>query len=251
MTDDRTDLTETDRLAQRFVDQELSAQERLHLLARLGRDEGLRAQLLSLERLAFDVSRLPRPPVPAGFVEDVLRRAEGGSRLEARSAGAERRGPRPVARTRRPTAWLWTPRLLTWNAATAVGIAAAVVLVVAAAVVADRSRRTGDVPSLASAPALAPSSPTMLVRLIIMQPDAKAVAVAGDFNGWNPTQTPLERLSGDAWAVTIPLRPGRYEYMFVVDGNRWVADPFATERRDDGFGSQNAVLDVRPTVTPL
>jgi hypothetical protein len=34
--------------------------------------------------------------------------------------------------------------------------------------------------------------------------------------------------------------------MFVVNGEQWIADPFAVERSDDGFGSQNAVLDVRP-----
>ena len=143
------------------------------------------------------------------------------------------------------------PRVLHWNLASAMAVAAAAVLVVAVAMAGRAARLANDTTAAASAPALTPDSPTMLVRLIIMQPDAKAVAVAGDFNGWNPTRTPLERLSGDAWAVTIPLRPGRYEYMFVVDGERWVADPFATERRDDGFGSENAVLDVRPLVTPL
>jgi hypothetical protein len=256
MTDDRMDMTETDRLAQRFVDQELSAEERLHLLARLGRDEALRAQLLSLERLAFDVARLPRPVVPAGFVEGVMRRMETGAGLEARglprrSGFAAKAGS--TAQSRTGVGWLWAPRLLRWNFASAVGVAALVVFVLAGAVLTGLSWRqapTGAT-TVASAPTLASDSPTMLVRLIVMQPDAKAVAVAGDFNGWNPTRTPLERLSGDAWAVTTPLRPGRYEYMFVVDGTRWVADPFATERHDDGFGSQNAVLDVRPTVTPL
>jgi 1,4-alpha-glucan branching enzyme len=72
------------------------------------------------------------------------------------------------------------------------------------------------------------------------------VSVAGDFNGWNPSQTPLEPSAGGAWTVTLPLEPGRYEYMFVVDGQNWIADPFAAERTADGFGSENAVLDVRP-----
>jgi 1,4-alpha-glucan branching enzyme len=72
------------------------------------------------------------------------------------------------------------------------------------------------------------------------------VQVAGDFNGWNPARTPLEEVSAGAWAVTIPLEPGRYKYMYVIDGRRWIADPFAAEQYDDGFGSQNAVLEVRP-----
>ena len=60
---------------------------------------------------------------------------------------------------------------------------------------------------------------------------------------------PYLRFSG-AWSVTIPLKPGRYAYMFVVDGRQWVADPFASEQKDDGFGSRNAVVDVRPEARP-
>ena len=62
-----------------------------------------------------------------------------------------------------------------------------------------------------------------------------------------PAETPLEPVSNGAWTVTIPLEPGRYEYQFVVDGEQWIADPFAVEQNDDGFGSRNAVLDVRPS----
>ena len=84
-----------------------------------------------------------------------------------------------------------------------------------------------------------------------MQPGARSVQIAGDFNGWNPGRTSLEEVSDGAWAVTIPLPPGRYEYMFVVDGQAWISDPFAAEHNDDGFGSQNAVLDVRPPAEGL
>ena len=78
----------------------------------------------------------------------------------------------------------------------------------------------------------------------MIDPAAETVQVAGDFNGWDPGRTSLERVSADAWAVTITLEPGRYEYMFVIDGKRWIADPSASETKDDGFGSKNAVLDV-------
>jgi 1,4-alpha-glucan branching enzyme len=93
------------------------------------------------------------------------------------------------------------------------------------------------------------ASTTILVRLVVVQPGAKTVEAAGDFNGWNPARTPLEQISNGAWTVTIPLQPGRYEYMYVVDGQEWIADPFAAEQNDDGFGSQNAVLEVRPAAT--
>jgi 1,4-alpha-glucan branching enzyme len=91
----------------------------------------------------------------------------------------------------------------------------------------------------------------VLVRLVVVHPGARTVQAAGDFNGWNPTETPLEQVSNGAWTVTIPLEPGRYEYQFVVDGEQWIADPFAVEQNDDGFGSRNAVLDVRPAGASL
>ena len=37
--------------------------------------------------------------------------------------------------------------------------------------------------------------------------------------------------------------------MFVLDGQQWIGDPFAAEQNDDGFGSRNAVLEVRPLET--
>jgi 1,4-alpha-glucan branching enzyme len=93
--------------------------------------------------------------------------------------------------------------------------------------------------------ASAPATSTVLVRLVVVQPAARSVHVVGDFNGWSPSQTPLEAAPGGAWSVTIPLSPGRYQYMFVVDDTLWIGDPFAAEQTDDGFGSRNAVLDVR------
>lgn len=67
-----------------------------------------------------------------------------------------------------------------------------------------------------------------LVRLIFEAPDARRVAVAGDFNRWDADATPLvqdERTR--RWSVTLALRDGEHRYAFVVDGTRWVTDPRA------------------------
>jgi anti-sigma factor RsiW len=235
-------------LVQRFVDQELSAEERVQFLSRLGRDEALRRRTIELEQLVLDAGRLPRPIVPDGFAASVM----------------ERLGPPVVATARtpaRPSVWrrfidaLFAPRALHWNLANAMTVA-----VVAVAVIGLTFARTGinsdgarglirvkGARQTANVTPIAAVSPsTTLVRLVITQPGAKTVQVAGDFNGWNPARTSLEQISDGAWAVTIPLKPGRYAYMFVVDGKQWVADPFAAEQKDDGFGSRNAVLEVRP-----
>jgi len=74
---------------------------------------------------------------------------------------------------------------------------------------------------------------------------AHTVAIAGDFNGWNPQANLLEDSEGDGiWIGTLKLEPGRYEYMFVLDGKNWVPDPNALRYVKDGFGNKNAILEI-------
>jgi hypothetical protein len=81
-----------------------------------------------------------------------------------------------------------------------------------------------------------------LVRFVLREPGAQRVSLVGDFNGWSRDATPLEA-SADAatWTLTMPLAPGRYEYAFVVDGERWVADPSVRAVQDE-FGGETSVL---------
>ena len=254
---------EHEELVQRFVDQELTPEERVQFLSRIGRDEPLRRRAIELEQLVLDTGRLPRPAVPEGFAASVMDRLP---EVVANAAPSFTSATTAVTTTglsswRQVVDALVTPRNLGWNWASV----AAVGCLVALFGVEFMTRRAGmstDVMKTAAAPPLATISfggrraavarapavvpQTTLVRLVIMQPGAKTVQVAGDFNGWNPAHTSLEQISDGAWAVTIPLKPGRYAYMFVVDGQRWMVDPFAAEQKDDGFGSRNAVLDVGP-----
>lgn len=82
------------------------------------------------------------------------------------------------------------------------------------------------------------------VTFEVHAPEAQRVEVVGNFNEWKPGQIVLEGPSptGD-WKATVKLPSGRYEYMFLVDGRDWVADPKAP-RRPDGFGRENALLQV-------
>jgi 1,4-alpha-glucan branching enzyme len=80
----------------------------------------------------------------------------------------------------------------------------------------------------------------IVVEFKIEAPDARSVAVAGNFNNWQPRQMPLNK-NGVAWHATVSLPRGRYEYRFVVDG-QWLSDPAAKESAPNPFGSQNSVL---------
>ena len=74
---------------------------------------------------------------------------------------------------------------------------------------------------------------------------AHTVAIAGDFNGWNPQTNLLEDPEEDGiWTGTLKLEPGRYEYMFVLDGEKWFPDPNALRYVKDGFGNKNAILEI-------
>jgi hypothetical protein len=156
--------------------------------------------------------------------------------------------PPVAARRSRFIDRLWAPRTLHWNLATAAAVGCLLLFGLGGAIALVGRPFSG---ARSAAGSLASSSepaapPVVLVRLVVVHPGAKVVQAAGDFNGWNPSETPLEPTADGAWTVTLPLEPGRYEYQFVVDGAQWIGDPFAAEQSDDGFGSQNAVLDVRP-----
>jgi hypothetical protein len=72
---------------------------------------------------------------------------------------------------------------------------------------------------------------------------ASAVAIVGDFNGWDQQATPMAtRDRSGTWSANIQLLPGRHVYAFVVDGKRWVVDPLAPQVPDDGYGPANAVV---------
>jgi hypothetical protein len=83
-----------------------------------------------------------------------------------------------------------------------------------------------------------------LVRFALVNPDARQVSLVGDFNGWTPGATPLAGQGVEGvWTTSVRVTPGRHEYAFIVDGERWVADPYATTVNDE-FGTSSSVLHV-------
>jgi hypothetical protein len=176
------------------------------------------------------------------------RRARALAELSRRAGDLPRATPGPDfadramarIRTRPPprltlAGWLMAPRL---SALGAVGAAAAAAFL-AIAVARYPARAPG-----ADARASLPAQARRVAHLVLEAPSARAVAVAGDFNGWRPEASPLHRGEDGRWSVEIPVEAGRrYEYMFVVDG-AWVTDPAARARAADGFGGENAVLDL-------
>jgi 1,4-alpha-glucan branching enzyme len=81
-------------------------------------------------------------------------------------------------------------------------------------------------------------------------PSARFVNVAGDFNRWCGTAdgpfdprigkmyddgTNGDRVAGDGiWTLILPLKPGTYQYKYVVDGTAWYTDPSNPETIQSG-----------------
>ena len=86
----------------------------------------------------------------------------------------------------------------------------------------------------------------VVVEFRLEAPQARQVAVVGDWNGWDPEVHLLHDPEGDGlWRTTITLRRGReYQYQFLVDDTVWMSDPSTSIRVDDGFGGTNSVLDI-------
>lgn len=224
-------MDEQELLVQRFLDHDLTPEERVAFLRTLDADPVLRRHWLNLEMVVTEAVELPRITPSARFF----------SQLKGKIA------PSTSSLWDRVRAAMTVPRMLEWNLGEAMA-AACIALVAVTGLIRLMPERVVEVP-VAAAPAQLISAGVnqeakVFVRLVLVQPEARSVSVAGDFNGWNPGQTQLERSEGGVWTATIPLKPGRYQYMFVIDGKQWIADPLAAEGTTDGFGSLNAVLDV-------
>ncbi|MBW2107151.1 MAG: AAA family ATPase [Deltaproteobacteria bacterium] len=82
------------------------------------------------------------------------------------------------------------------------------------------------------------------VVFTIQAPADAKVQIAGDFNGWRPERLLYTQDDGrPAWQKLIALKPGRYQYKYLIDG-RWTIDPENDKTIDDTHGGVNSVLTV-------
>lgn len=83
------------------------------------------------------------------------------------------------------------------------------------------------------------------VMFRIKAEDAKRVAIAGSFNQWDADKDILSGPDKNGeWSIVIPLTDGRYEYLFLIDGTRWLPDPDVSAA-EDSFGGRNSVVSIK------
>jgi len=88
------------------------------------------------------------------------------------------------------------------------------------------------------------TSSLVQVQFRLEAPDASTVSLAADFTNWSTKGYELTRQnSSDVWIITVPLRKNRiYTYNFVIDGERWIADPAAGFYLEDGLGGLTSFI---------
>jgi Carbohydrate-binding module 48 (Isoamylase N-terminal domain) len=150
---------------------------------------------------------------------------------------------------RGPLAWLLSPRTVRVSPIAALTLVASLVLAVALGTVAlTRGSANPGAPgvqgAVASAPTIAAPETVQVVRFQLAAPNAHTVALVGDFNDWSRDAIILRPADKPGvWTASVPLKPGRHEYAFVVDGKRWVPDPYANTHTDE-FNVESSIVHV-------
>jgi hypothetical protein len=130
--------------------------------------------------------------------------------------------------------WLGAAASISRRPAWAAALAAGVVAVVSVTILHDvRTTRVNAV------------GHTIPVQFVLVAPEARSVAVVGDFNNWGLNDTALvaENHNG-VWSVSAPVHTGVHRYAFLVNGKQWVADPTAPRAAGDDFGQPSSALVV-------
>jgi chromosome partitioning protein len=82
------------------------------------------------------------------------------------------------------------------------------------------------------------------VMFTTLYPRAGTVQIAGDFNNWQPENTPLQKVGENGvWQIKLPMNKGKYRYRLVVDG-QWQQDPYNEFTELNPYGEYNSVLEV-------
>jgi 1,4-alpha-glucan branching enzyme len=70
------------------------------------------------------------------------------------------------------------------------------------------------------------------------------VVLVGSFNRWDTAVDHLTLQSDGWWTISLPLGPGQYPYLFLVDGVAW-NDPDDDGRMPSEWGLDLSVRIVR------
>jgi hypothetical protein len=174
-------------------------------------------------QIAHWVQKMPDLEPPSNLLTSVMQAIE----------------PKKLPLMRRVALWAKSPKSFTF---TPMRLAPVAMVLIGILVVSGywvlRQKDFGSYPSQAE------SSIPVVFNLNI--PEAHGVSLVGTFNGWKPRGYEMQfNPDKKIWSLTVRLPEGRYEYAFLVDGQRVLPDPEASLYQDDGFGNENSVMILR------
>ena len=72
----------------------------------------------------------------------------------------------------------------------------------------------------------------------------KEVAILGEFNDWDPSDSVMRKLKDGTFTKTLELEAGHdYQFRYLIDGNRWVNDTQVDKFAYSGVAAeQNSVI---------
>ena len=76
------------------------------------------------------------------------------------------------------------------------------------------------------------------VTFAFCRPSAHQVNVTGEFNNWK--LQPMKK-NGRYWSISMHLKPGTYQFMYVADGE-WFPDYAANGLVESPFGRNSIVV---------
>jgi hypothetical protein len=197
--------------------------------------------------------REPLDPYVEWIITEARRPVVVDAAARRRLLDAIRREPAPRRRSR-VLAWLLEPRRLVLPPIAAAALAAGLVgigILGGFAINRDGRQIVRPPKDVVAFPRLPESSDSSVrvVKFVLTAPQANSVSLVGDFNGWDAAATPAKRNKDGSWTMYVPLRPGRYEYTFVLDGAHLINDPAAPVAPDDGYGQKNSVVVIAGAVS--
>jgi serine protease AprX len=83
------------------------------------------------------------------------------------------------------------------------------------------------------------------ISFLLHDRNAQKVQVVGSWDGWQSPGLIAQQIKAGVWhAARGPLPPGKYAYRFLLDGERWLADPANPSKTLNGIGCLDSLVVV-------
>lgn len=232
-----------DKLLRRYLDGDLLPEEEQRALHIIADDSEMRSMLRFEQKLSDSFPQLTvaeESSVPEGFTDRLMHHIEQNEQDVVSDGFVEKL-----------KSWyreLWVPQQIQWRPVYAFALAFLVLISLSYPLMMTQNQivttEQSDVQNInQSVHQVSSGADEVMLRFVYIDEEANSVAVAGDFNNWEPVELEKKTLNGETvWTGLISMRRGEHNYMFVKNGNKWVTDPLAPVHRDDGFGNKNAVI---------